>query len=142
MPFSHAALAAPKPPPDGYPEDPQNVGEHLRKVRMDRGRYQREVGEAIEVDPATIRNWELGHSEPALGKWQRIIDFLEFVPFEVGDSLGERIGAWRKMNGVPRSELAPRLGVDPSTVWRWETGRSHPSEPQLQQRENLFPAVL
>lgn len=52
--------------------------------------------------------------------------FLGFVPFEVGDILGERIRAWRKLNRVPRSELADRLGADESTVWRWEAGEFDP----------------
>ena len=29
------------------------------------------------------------------------------------------------MNGITTAELARRAGVNPITVWRWETGRQH-----------------
>ncbi len=103
------------------------MGEHLRKARMDRGLLQRKAAQLIGVSTETVRNWELGHTEPALRCWPAIIAFLGFVPFEVGESLGERIVAWRKLNGMPRSELADRLGVDESTVWRWEAGETEPT---------------
>lgn len=92
------------------------MGKHLRTVRMDRGMLQREVAAVIGVSPGTVYNWERGRSWPALRNWPAVIGVLGFVPFEVGDTLGGRIRAWRKIHGVPRSELAHRLGVDASTV--------------------------
>ncbi len=78
------------------------------------------------MDPATVRNWELSHTKPRLPHWPHIIEFLGFVPFEVGETLGERILEWRTIQGMPRSELASVLEVDPSTVWRWEAGETEP----------------
>lgn len=37
----------------------------------------------------------------------------------------------RKATGLGRPELARRLGVDPSTVWRWETERQKPESPDV-----------
>lgn len=33
------------------------------------------------------------------------------------------LAAWRETNGLSQSDLARALGVDHSTVWRWEHGR-------------------
>lgn len=41
------------------------------------------------------------------------------------------IQALRKATGVSRAELARRLGVDPTTVWRWETKRQKPESPDI-----------
>lgn len=35
----------------------------------------------------------------------------------------------RQAAGMSRPALAVRLGVDPTTVWRWETGRQRPESP-------------
>jgi transcriptional regulator with XRE-family HTH domain len=127
LPFCHLALRAPKPAPEGYPAQPETLGEHLPKARLDERLLQREVANKIGVNPSTILNWEQGHTSPALRHWPAVIDFLGFVPFGGGESLGERIRAWRTIHGVPRDELAARLGVDPSTVRRWESGELRPS---------------
>lgn len=64
--------------------------------------------------------------------------FLGFVPFEVGETLGEKIVACCKIRGVPRSELADRLGVDPNTLWRWEAGETRPHLSALEKLERLL----
>jgi transcriptional regulator with XRE-family HTH domain len=38
-----------------------------------------------------------------------------------------RLQRRRKSAGLSQEELAYRLGVDPSTVWRWEAGETEPS---------------
>lgn len=80
----------------------------------------------IGVNPSTIKNWEQGHTEPALRHWPALIGFLGYLPFEVGDTLPERIRAYRKIHGLSKRRLADRLGVDDSTVWRWESGETAP----------------
>lgn len=40
----------------------------------------------------------------------------------------------RKAVGMSRAELARRLGVDPTTVWRWETSGSRPESPEVPEK--------
>lgn len=47
-------------------------------------------------------------------------------PFSVGDSLPERLRAYRRIHGISRKKLAGMLGVDESTLWRWEIGQRWP----------------
>lgn len=133
MPFCHVTLRGQKPPPPGYPTHPETLGEHLKKRRLDLGLRQRDVAERLGVCAESVRNWERGHTEPALASWPAVIDFLGVVPFPVGESLAERIRGWRTIHGVPRTELAALLGVDESTVWRWESGAATP-EPRHRRR--------
>jgi len=53
-------LPRPKRKPKGYPENPQTLGEHIRKHRMDSGLQIKQLAEQIGVDEMTIINWEVG----------------------------------------------------------------------------------
>ncbi len=80
----------------------------------------------ICVDKTTIMNWEKGHRIPAIRHIPAIIRFLGYVPFSVGDSLPERLKAYRKIRGLSRKKLARILGVDEGTLCRWETEQRQP----------------
>jgi DNA-binding XRE family transcriptional regulator len=61
----------------GYPEDdPKTLGEHLRRVRLDRGLSQRQAAEAIGCHPTALLHWEKGHAEPELRFLPAILRFL------------------------------------------------------------------
>lgn len=82
------------------------MGEHLRKVRMDPGASAGGAAE-IGVSEGTVYNWERGRSRPVLRNWPAVIEFLGYVPFEVRESLGKRIRAWRRIHGVTREGSLP-----------------------------------
>jgi transcriptional regulator with XRE-family HTH domain len=44
------------------------------------------------------------------------------------------ITALRTAVGLSRAKLAERLGVDPATVWRWETKRQRPESPVVPEK--------
>jgi len=120
-----------RPPAHGC--GPRHVGEHIRKVRMDRGLLQKEVAQLVGVDRDTVRNWEVGRSEPALRHWPGVHRILGFIPFEIGESLSERLRAYRTIRGISQATLAEELSVDESTIHGWETGAHSPS-PALRPR--------
>jgi len=94
---------------------------------MDRGLRQREVAELVGVDCDTVRNWEMGRSEPALRHWPGVHRILGFIPFEIGESLPERLRAYRRIRGISQGMLAREIGVNESTIHGWETGTHAPS---------------
>ncbi len=66
----------------------------------------------------------------------KVIDFLGYVPFEKElETLGEKIVCYRWLKGITQKELAGQLGVDPTTLARWEKGER---EPRDIFRERLF----
>jgi len=78
------------------------------------------------VDKTTLTNWELGRTQPEVRFIPRILRFLETDPRAQGKTLPERLKAAREALGLTQRQLAQRLKVDPSTVWKWEKGRTEP----------------
>jgi len=47
-----------------YPQNPQNLGERIRKARMDRGLLIRELASELRVTDDTVINWEVRGIKP------------------------------------------------------------------------------
>lgn len=122
------ALTAEKPPPDGYPRKLETLGDHLRKRRLDLGLLQRDVAQRLGVHKGTVHNWETNRTTPPLRFVPRIVQFLGYVPYYTTPStLGKRILTARRLLGLTQKELARQLGIDPSTLGRWEGDKGKPS---------------
>jgi transcriptional regulator with XRE-family HTH domain len=127
LPFCHITLHGQKPLPKAYPRELRTLGDHLRKRRLDLGLLQRGVALILGVEEATIWNWEKNYSSPKLHYIPRIIKFLGYVPIKVeSKTLGERIVNYRRLSGITQKGLAKSLGVDPSTLGRWERDKGRP----------------
>jgi transcriptional regulator with XRE-family HTH domain len=95
-----------------------------------RGRLVKKIG----VDEATIYNWENNRLSPSLYSIPKIIKFLGYVPFNLQPkTLGGKLLTYRKVLGVSQKELAQKLGVDPSTLARWERDEGKPSKSSLKE---------
>ena len=101
----------------------KTIGNHIRKRRLDLGLKQKEVSRIIGVTRAMISAWEMNPVEPAVKHIPKIIAFLGYVPFERGESLGQRITVYRKTLGLSHYQLAKKLGVAPCTIMNWEHNR-------------------
>jgi transcriptional regulator with XRE-family HTH domain len=113
--------------PKNYPKELKTLGDHLRKKRLDLKLEQKELGKILGVSKATILNWERNRTSPRLDLLPRIVKFLGYIPFESkGASLGEKIVNFRKLQGMTQEEMAKILGVDPSTLARWEKNKRRP----------------
>jgi transcriptional regulator with XRE-family HTH domain len=104
------------------------LGDHIRKRRLDLGLRQKDLARLLKANVNTVTNWEVGRSTPALRHVPGIIRFLGYVPFSGGDTLPERLVAYRRIHGLSQKRLAAQLGVDPSTLARWENGTGYPNE--------------
>ncbi|HEX4962475.1 MAG TPA: helix-turn-helix transcriptional regulator [Thermoanaerobaculia bacterium] len=120
-------------PRPGYPEEPQTLGEHLKKRRLDLGLRQKDAAREVGANFKTYENWERGRYEPEVRFLPAVIAFLGYDPAPVGPALplGERIRAARRRQGLTQEELAYRLGIDPSTVAAWETGTVRKPSPRF-----------
>lgn len=63
--------------------------------------------------------------------------FIGRFPLAPGHSLPEKLKVYRRPQGLSRKELAGRLGVDESTVGRWERGRCDPWREPLKRAQTL-----
>jgi transcriptional regulator with XRE-family HTH domain len=105
-----------------YPKDPQTLGEHLRKVRLDRGLLQKDVARELSVKKGTVAAWEVNRNPVAVQLIPRVLAFLGYDPRAEGRSMGEKIRARREELGLSRRALALKIGVSRSTVRAWERG--------------------
>lgn len=127
LPFCSIRLIGRKPLPAAYPQQLKTPGDHLRKRRLDLGILQKDVAQQIGVSKATITNWESDHNFPELRFIPAIIEFLDYWPYDTPtDNLGQQIVAKRTRQRLSQKELARLLGVDPSTLRRWEGSRGQP----------------
>jgi DNA-binding XRE family transcriptional regulator len=59
-----------------YPENPQTLGEHIRKRRIDLGLPQPEMAKMLGVSNAAAADWEYDDTLPLKRFWRRIKEFI------------------------------------------------------------------
>lgn len=124
-----------------YPNTLETLGDHLLKRRLDLGLRQIDVARELGTNEMTVVNWEKNYSKPRLSFIPSIIKFLGYSPLSGGTTLGERLGVYRLERGLTLRELARRLGVDPASIRRWESGRKIGSREKEQRVENYLAKV-
>jgi transcriptional regulator with XRE-family HTH domain len=124
----HFILFAKIPPSRAYPVSITTLGDHIRKKRLDAKLLQKDVAGILGVDTMTINNWEKNRCNPRLYLFPKIAQFLGYNPFptEAKHTIGEAIRAYRLTHGLSRKKLANVLRIDPTTLARWENGKSKP----------------
>lgn len=85
--------------------------------------HQSGAAELIGVSPATIVNWEQGHSEPSIEAFPAILAFLGYDPHPEPKTLPERLLAVRRRRGWTIRQAADEFGVDAGTWGDWEGGK-------------------
>jgi transcriptional regulator with XRE-family HTH domain len=140
LPFCHLRKTA-QILPSGYPTELVSLGDHLRATRLDRRLTQAQAAEELEVVEMTVVNWELGHTGPNLSAIPRLIAWLGYDPRPAGDTLAEQIRWVRQSRGLSREAFAASLGVDPTSVARWESGQSQPIRRYRELLEELIDAM-
>ena len=125
----------------------KTLGEHLKDCRLKRHLFQTDVAKLLSVDRVTIQNWERGITEPTIHQVPRIIKFLGFNPEPAPATALQTIAYARRRLGLTQEKLADALSVAPFKIWQWESGRSVPPKPILEQIHSMLnpfklPAVI
>jgi DNA-binding transcriptional regulator YiaG len=60
-----------------------------------------------------------------------VVEFLGYDPRRKEETVGERLKRHRETWRRSRQKLAEVLGVSESVLWRWESGRRHPTGKHL-----------
>jgi site-specific DNA recombinase len=136
LPFGKVTLKAPKPVP--YPRVPKTLADHLKKHRYELGLRQKDVAKHLRVNEYTVLGWENGKNEPEVRYLPRIILFLGYDPLPRGTTLGDRLRAKRREQGLSRKRTAGVLKIDEATLARYEAGQSMPKGARLEAIERFL----
>jgi transcriptional regulator with XRE-family HTH domain len=146
LPFCHLhikALRCPHPTrwncTQVIPAEPQTLGQHLKRRRLQLHLMQAEVASRLCVHIESVKNWERGVTSPMIQHVPKIVEFLGYNPEQRPEVLAELIVYWRRVLGLTQEGLAQALAIDAVTVYRWEKGLSVPPTAKLRQLENLLP---
>jgi DNA-binding transcriptional regulator YiaG len=104
------------------PTQPQTVGDHIRRRRLGLKMLQREVAEQIGVDTTSVFKWEANTAAPEVRYMPAIIRFLGYNPLPEANGWGDRLVRHRTTLGLSQKKAALDLGVDVSTLARWNGG--------------------
>jgi transcriptional regulator with XRE-family HTH domain len=112
----------------------------IRKRRLDLGLRQADVAEIIGCDTMTVVNWEKSHTAfPQINHMAGVVRFLGFDPMPTGATLAERLVNFRTSQGKTQKAFAAELGVDPSTLAKWERGERQPLGKYLDRVQAICP---
>jgi transcriptional regulator with XRE-family HTH domain len=103
------------------------LGEEIRKRRLDLNLRQIDVAKIIGCHEMTVVNWEKGYASPRINHLPKVVEFLGFNPLQKCDTLAQQMVSHRKSFGITQKEFARKLGVDPSTLGRWERRERAPT---------------
>ncbi len=109
--------------PKDWTDQPVTLGEHIKKVRKERGLLQREVAKTLGIDSMSVVNWEKNRTEIGARFVPAIIQWLGYDPLPSPSSFGEWIAIERTRRGLARRTLAAALGWDEVTLGQYERGR-------------------
>lgn len=107
-------------------QNPTTIGEMIRKRRLDMRLMQAEVAKIVGCDTTTITNWEKGHSATRTNHLAGVVRILGFNPLPTGNTIAERLVTHRKARGLTQKQFASDLGVDPTSLAKWEGGEREP----------------
>jgi transcriptional regulator with XRE-family HTH domain len=113
-----------KPNVPQYNSNPQTIGEHIRKKRIESKLLQKVIADQFGVDEDTLTYWENGRSQPSMKYYPAIIAFLGYYPFDhETDSVAGKLKQIRYCHGLTFKECAKRLSISVDAAMRWERGK-------------------
>jgi DNA-binding transcriptional regulator YiaG len=134
-------LSAEIPKSYGFAWAPKTLGEHLRKKRIDQGMIQKDVAKLLCAGVWNVRNWEVGHSTPAIRFLPAIIRFLGYDPRPIPETFAAKLTHLREGMGLSQEALGRLIGADESAVNDWEAGLHEPTKKSLAKVRRMFPEL-
>lgn len=119
------------------------LSEKIATLRRQHGMTLEELGNKVGVGKSTVRKWETGMiTSIRSDKLTALADTLEVdvaellspatdAPAIIALTIGQNLQRQRKMLGYCAEYVAGKLGVAPSTVYRWEGGSAGMPAEQL-----------
>jgi DNA-binding transcriptional regulator YiaG len=120
-------------------ENPQTIGDHIRKRRQQLHLRQSELATLLGVCEDTITGWENGRYPPHVKQYPNLMKFLGYNPFPSDETtLGGRIQKFRLERGISRKQFAVMLNVDEVTLRGWENNLHSPRKRKMGALEHFI----
>lgn len=97
----------------------------MRSVRIDRGMTQWDTDDIVGAHRGFFNELEMGNRENSIYVLHKACKFLGYVPKTLSieeNTPGGKMYAHRIKNGLPLSKIASEVGLDKSTLARFEKG--------------------
>lgn len=127
-------LKTSKPKHPHYPKEIKTVGDELRTVRLDRKLTQEQIAQQLGVNRNFIYEMELGHHMNTIYALHKVFLFFGFLPktLKINETtLRGQLFAHRMRNGLTYQAVAKMIGLDKSTIARYERGQIVKAESQF-----------
>jgi transcriptional regulator with XRE-family HTH domain len=111
---------------NGHPKSPKEIGEHIRKRRMDLKLLQKAVAGIVGVSEATVCNWEKNRTQPKIEHIPKIIRFLGYAPFPCPKDILGRLAYLKKIKGLTFRGLGELMGRDHEQLANWLSFQKKP----------------
>jgi transcriptional regulator with XRE-family HTH domain len=127
----------------GFQGEPQTVGDHVLRKRLEDGLRRKELAARLGVDEFTLMNWELGRTKTIPARaMPGITRFLDYNPEPRPTQIGAQLRWKRRSLGWTTQEAATRNSVDQSTWEAWEKMAGWPTYPRYRGLLEEFLALL
>ena len=109
-------------------ENPQTLGEHLKRARQIKRIRQKDAAMILGVGQFTYMTWEKDQKFPTVRYFPAIVLFVGYDPLPEPQTEGERMRRRRWLFGLTSLEMADVDGCDQGTLLKLERekiGRAH-----------------
>ena len=126
------------------------ISDNLKRLRIERGLTQQQVGEKLGITKQAYSQWESGKHTPRFETIKKLADILGVTTDQITedyaqtyddsetDSFTERLKELRKEKGLNQIEIANYFGTSQPAYQAWESGRRTPAQKSLEKLAKFF----
>ena len=93
--------------------NPKTLGDHLRKVRLERNLSQQKTAKLFGINGMYLSSWELNRKQTHPKHLEAIIQFLGYTPklTSTFDRLGARTKLWRIVHNISMDGFSEMIAI-------------------------------
>lgn len=116
------------------------LGEYIRFERVKRHIKQETLAQQFGVNGVVLSSWELNRKQIHPKRFNKIIDFLGYVPNKQSgfDSLGIRTQLWRLQNNVSLVEFTEMINIPKKEIIKIEQARYYKKDVEMENKISKF----
>lgn len=126
------------------------ISDNLKRLRIERGLTQQQVGEQLGTSKQAYSYWESGQHTPRFETIKKLANIFGVTtekitedyaqPYDESEtaSFTERLISLRKEKGVNQTEIAKGLHISQQSYSQWESGNRSPSQKTLEKLAKFF----